>query len=147
MRALRVDKMTYAALEITLQAYLAGDWRAVPVARMMAATADEIDARAQRLTAALHEGPLIATVIDGLSTIGGGSAPGSTLPTRLVQLRHAGMSAHALDAHLRSLDPPVIARIERDAVVLDLRTVLPADEECLSGQLRGIPTRDHRTKG
>ena len=138
MRALRVDKMTYAALEATLQAYLAGKPQDVPVARMIAATAAEIGARAERLAARL-QGPVVkGTVVDGLSTIGGGSAPGSTLPTRLLQLRHTDLSANALEARLRTLDPPIIARIENDIVVLDLRTVLPADDVVLARQLHGL---------
>ena len=76
--------------------------------------------------------------MDGLSTIGGGSAPGSGLPTRLLALAREGLSADALDARLRSLDPPIVGRIENDRVVLDLRTVAEAeDEEIVSalGQL------------
>ena len=140
MRALRVDKMTYAALETTLQAYLAGHAQDIPVARMMTATVQEIGARAERLAATLEGSALSGVVVDGFSTIGGGSAPGSTLPTRLVQLRHRQLSARALEVKLRALDPPVIARIEQDVVVLDLRTVLPADDEGLSTHvLSGLP--------
>ncbi len=135
MRALRVDKMTYAALETTLQGHLAGKVEDVPVARMIAATAGEIGARAERLAASLAGTAIEATVVDGFSTIGGGSAPGSALPTRLLQLRHEQLSAHALEARLRSLDVPIIARIEQDVVVLDLRTVLPGDDDSLSTQL------------
>ncbi|MDQ3419264.1 MAG: L-seryl-tRNA(Sec) selenium transferase [Acidobacteriota bacterium] len=137
MRALRVDKMTYAALETTLQDHLAGKIEDVPVARMIAATAAEIGARADRLAAALEGTTIRGTVVDGFSTIGGGSAPGSTLPTRLLQLRHHQLSAHALEARLRTLDVPVIARIEQDVVVLDLRTVLPADDEFVLHGLHG----------
>jgi L-seryl-tRNA(Ser) seleniumtransferase len=128
MRAMRVDKMTYAALEATLQAYAAGRPLDVPVARMIAATQDEIDARALRLLATLTGGELSAKIIDGVSTIGGGSAPGSQIPTRLIQLTHQSLTASALEQRLRSLDPPLIARIENDKVVLDLRTVLPSQD-------------------
>jgi len=138
VRALRVDKMTYAALEATLQAYMAGRPQDIPVARMIAATAEEIAARAERLAKVLDGTSLSATVVDGLSTIGGGSAPGSTLPTRLLQLRHRELRAHALEARLRTMDPPIIARIENDIVVLDLRTVLPADDERLSRLLESF---------
>ena len=135
MRALRVDKMTYAALEATLQAYAADRPQDVPVQRMIAATADELGVRAVRLAAALRGGVLTATVIGGFSAIGGGSAPGSALPTRLLRLDHEVVSASALEARLRALDPPVIARIENGAVVLDLRTVLPDQDEGLAEQL------------
>ncbi|MDQ3488057.1 MAG: L-seryl-tRNA(Sec) selenium transferase, partial [Acidobacteriota bacterium] len=106
-----------------------------PVARMIAATAGEIGARAERLAASLAGTAIEATVVDGFSTIGGGTAPGSALPTRLLQLRHDQLSAHAIEARLRSLDVPIIARIEQDVVVLDLRTVLPGDDDSLSTQL------------
>ncbi|MEX2662906.1 MAG: L-seryl-tRNA(Sec) selenium transferase, partial [Vicinamibacterales bacterium] len=139
MRALRVDKMTYAALEATLQSYAAGRQHdEVPVARMIAATADEIGRRAEALAAELTGTSLTATVIDGFSTIGGGSAPGATLPTRLLQLRHPTLSANALEQKLRTLDPPIVARIENDAVVLDLRTVSPAEEPSLKHGLHGL---------
>ena len=74
----------------------------------------------------------IASLVDGVSTIGGGSAPGSTLPTRLVQLTHSTLNATSLEQRLRTLDPPVIARIENDRVVLDLRTVPAEDDERLA---------------
>jgi L-seryl-tRNA(Ser) seleniumtransferase len=128
MRALRVDKMTYAALEATLQEYAAQ--RAaltVPVARMLALGVDGIRRRAEALAGSLR-GHLTAELVDGFSTIGGGSVPGSTLPTALVALRHAAMSASELETRLRRSDPPVIARIQDDRVLLDLRTV-PAEQE------------------
>jgi L-seryl-tRNA(Ser) seleniumtransferase len=64
--------------------------------------------------------------------VGGGSAPGSELPTKLVELSSAAMSADQIERHLRSLDPPVIARIHNDRVVLDLRTVLDEETETLA---------------
>jgi L-seryl-tRNA(Ser) seleniumtransferase len=135
MRALRVDKMTYAALEATLAEYAAGrEGRTVPVPRMIAATADEIGARAQALADGLAIPTLTARVVDGMSTIGGGSAPGSALPTRLLALDQRGVSADALLGRLRRQTPPVIARIEEDRVVLDLRTIDPADD----GRLRDL---------
>jgi L-seryl-tRNA(Ser) seleniumtransferase len=129
MRAFRADKMTYAALEATLQAYAEG--RAaqdVPVARMIAMTRDEIATRASRLAVALRMAGYTVELKDGVSTIGGGSAPGSELPTVLVAIERPGLSADALSAQLRSSRVPVVARIEEDRVVLDLRTVLDDDE-------------------
>jgi L-seryl-tRNA(Ser) seleniumtransferase len=134
MRALRVDKMTYAALEATLLEYAAGRAeRTVPVARMIAAGADGIGRRAERVAREL-QGALVAEVVDGVSTIGGGSAPGSELPTRLLALTHGTMSPAEIEERLRRSDPPVIARIEENRVLLDLRTV-PPDQD---GQLLGI---------
>ena len=123
MRALRVDKMTYAALEATLQTHAAGHWNDLPVMLMLKTTKDAIATRAEALARAVVTSELRATPIDGESTIGGGSAPGETLPTCLVELHHSSLSADALESRLRSLDPPVIARIQNDHVVLDLRTV------------------------
>jgi L-seryl-tRNA(Ser) seleniumtransferase len=128
MRALRVDKMTYAALEATLQPYAADRPLEVPVMRMITASPGEIEARATRLIATLTGGELSAQIVDGVSTIGGGSAPGSQIPTRLLQLTHRSLTAAALEQRLRSLDPPLIARIDNDRLVIDLRTVLPSQD-------------------
>jgi L-seryl-tRNA(Ser) seleniumtransferase len=129
MRAVRAGKLTYAALEATLGLWAApasqGD---IPVLRMIRLTADAIDRRARAVAARLAAVTgLSCDIVDGVSAIGGGSAPGATLPTRLLVVRASGLSASALEARLRGADPPVIARIADEAVVLDLRTV--ADEE------------------
>ena len=139
MRALRVDKLTYAALEATLGEHLAG--RAldtVPVLRMASTPVEAIAVRAEILAARLREAGLTAAVIDGASTVGGGSAPGSALPTRLVAVTHATLSPDRLDARLRALDPPVIARIDDDRVVFDLRTIAPPDDEALAALIGGV---------
>jgi L-seryl-tRNA(Ser) seleniumtransferase len=74
-------------------------------------------------------------VVDGFSTTGGGSAPDSRLPTRLLAIRKAGLSAAELQQRLRLSDPPVIARIEHDEVLLDLRTVADAQDAELARTL------------
>ena len=138
MRALRVDKMTYAALEATLTEYAAGRAATtVPVQRMLTMTADEVRARAETLAAAI--GTLTgwrAELVAGASAIGGGSAPGVELPTWLVAIANDDLSPDALEERLRRLTPPVIARIEGDRVVLDLRTVLPAQDAHLVALLQ-----------
>jgi L-seryl-tRNA(Ser) seleniumtransferase len=134
MRALRVDKMTYAALEATLAEYAAGRAQTtVPVQRMLATTADEIRVRAEAVAAAIraHDG-WRADIVQGMSAIGGGSAPGVELPTWLIAIEKNGMTPDALGTHLRRLTPPVIARIERDRLLLDLRTVPPDQDPLLS---------------
>jgi L-seryl-tRNA(Ser) seleniumtransferase len=132
MRALRVDKLTYAALEATLEEFAAGRAQTtVPVAMMLAMRVEDIGRRALKLREALASDGVLAVVVDGESTIGGGSAPGITLPTRLVRIRHPALTASALEAQLRRHDPPIIARIENDDVVLDLRTVDAADDGAL----------------
>lgn len=132
MRALRVDKLTYAALEATLEEHAIGrGHEGVPVQRMLRLTREEIGARADAVARALTGNGWTTRVIDGFSTVGGGSAPGTEIPTQLVEISRNGMSADAIEQHLRSLDPPVIARIQDDRVVLDLRTVDPSDDKIL----------------
>ena len=140
MRALRVDKMTYAALEATLIEHARGRAAAtVPVVRMLAAPVEEIDRRARALAGGLEGHALFeADIVDGVSTVGGGGAPGSALPTRLVRLTPRGRSAARLAARLRRLRPPVIARIERDRVVIDLRTVPTEQDGRLATILLGL---------
>ena len=135
MRALRVDKLTYAALEATLEEYAVGRAEAVPVMRMLRASADEIGKRAQTIARAAQTAGWNAAIIDGSSTVGGGSAPGAELPTRLLRLQRDGLTAPDIEQHLRSLEPPVIARIHDGHVVLDLRTVSPDQDQRLSALL------------
>lgn len=125
MRALRVDKLTLAALDATLAAYQAG--RAadeIPVWRMISLAPEEVRRRAQRLARRLG-----AEVVPGRSTVGGGSLPGETLPTYLIALRVP--SPDALARRLRLGQPPVVGRIEEGRFLLDLRTVLPSEEAAL----------------
>ncbi len=143
MRALRADKLTHAALEATLIEYAAGRANTtVPVQRMLTTTAEEIRTRAATLAAELVSAGLRAEVIAGFSAVGGGSAPGVDLPTWLIALEKEGLSASALEEQLRGLHPAVIARIDRDRVVLDLRTVLPHQDAELSSSLRRLQTRE-----
>jgi L-seryl-tRNA(Ser) seleniumtransferase len=133
MRALRVDKLTLAALEGTLIEHATGRAReSVPVIRMIAMSVAAIEARAQALADRLRREGWQADVVDGASAIGGGSAPGVELPTRLLAIGRAGLGAAALEAALRARHPPVIARIVEDRVVLDLRTVLEDQDESLA---------------
>ena len=134
-RALRVDKLTYAALEATLLAYVKRDHDAIPTLRMMRLTQQEIGKRAEAVAAKVASPKLKAEIIDGESVIGGGAAPSSVLPTRLVALSCAGVSADELAARLRSADPPVIARVEDGRVLLDLRTVFPEQDEAVRATL------------
>jgi L-seryl-tRNA(Ser) seleniumtransferase len=133
MRALRVDKMTYAALEATLAEYVAGRAQTtVPVQRMLTMTAAEIRARADAVANAIRGNHgWRADVVQGASAIGGGSAPGVELPTWLVAIEKTGTTPDGLEAALRHQTPPVIARIEGDRVLLDFRTVLPEQDSAL----------------
>jgi L-seryl-tRNA(Ser) seleniumtransferase len=130
-RALRVDKLTYAALEATLLAYIKRDHAALPTLKMMELSKAEINGRAKNILSELHSSHIQAELIDGESLIGGGSAPSSVLPTRLIAITAKNLSANQLAARLRHSDPPIIARVEDGRVLLDLRTVLPAQDEVL----------------
>ena len=138
MRALRVDKMTYAALEATLLEYASGRaFSTVPVLQMLTTKVEAVGRRASAAATQLSGHSLFtADVIDGMSTIGGGGAPGSALPTKLVRLSMLDGSASLLEAKLRSLRPPIVARVGDDCVLVDLRTVLPDQDRDLVDALR-----------
>jgi L-seryl-tRNA(Ser) seleniumtransferase len=136
---LRVDKLTYAALEATLLAYVKGDYDAIPGLRMMRASKEEISGRAEALAKRLQNcDGLSVEIVDGESVIGGGAAPSSTLPTRLLAVTVKGLSADELQDRLRSGETPVIARVEDGRVVIDLRTVFEAEEAVVVKALAGI---------
>jgi L-seryl-tRNA(Ser) seleniumtransferase len=124
-RALRVDRMTLAALEATLSLYLdpAAARESIPALRMLTATEEDLAQKAERLAAALRQRGVGASVVAGSSAVGGGAFPTAHLPTSLVRLEPADNSAHAVEGKLRHSDPPIIARIVDDAVVLDPRTI------------------------
>jgi L-seryl-tRNA(Ser) seleniumtransferase len=137
MRAVRADKITFAVLEATLLEHAAGRAEStVPVQRMLHMSADDIEARVQPIAQTLAAKGWRVAMMSGVSAVGGGSAPGLQLPTVLLAIARDGESADATERHLRSLDPPVIARIEHDRVVLDLRTVLPYQDAILSRLLQ-----------
>ena len=140
MRALRVDKMTYAALEATLLEYAVGRaHRTVPVVRMLLMTVDQIEVRANALAAGLTgHNCFDVDIVAGVSTVGGGGAPGSALPTRLTRLKPRHVSASALETKLRTLQPPIVSRIEHERVLLDLRTVMPEQDKELLAALAGL---------
>jgi L-seryl-tRNA(Ser) seleniumtransferase len=131
-RALRVDKLTYAALGATLREYLLGHHDRIPILAMLAQTEEQVYSRAERFLAGLPG--IAARLVPGRSVIGGGSTPAIELPTTLIALTPASVTA--AERHLRSGSTPVIARIENDRLVLDLRTVLPEQEVELAEALR-----------
>jgi L-seryl-tRNA(Ser) seleniumtransferase len=141
-RALRVDKLIYAALEATLLAYVKHDHDAIPALRMMRLSAEEIGRRAEQIVKSLEKtaAKLKAEIIAGESVIGGGAAPGSNLPTRLIALSLENLGANECAARLRQSDPPIIARVEEGRVLLDLRTVFPEQEQAVVSALQNIAT-------
>ena len=135
-RAVRADKLSMAGLAATLLHYVKGEAvEKVPIWRMIARSGDELSATARRWR---HELGPHASVVPGLSTIGGGSLPGETLPTWLVSLDAGGVEggAEALARRMRKTERPVVGRIEKERVFLDPRTVLPGEEETLLGVVR-----------
>lgn len=129
-RALRVDKMTIAALDSVLADHERGDETAVPVLRMLGASATEVGARAGALLETLR--PLLPGVSfelrAGTSAVGGGAAPDVEIATTLLTIRHPDLSAERLAARLRDGTPPVVVRVAHDQVWIDLRTVQPEEE-------------------
>jgi L-seryl-tRNA(Ser) seleniumtransferase len=135
-RALRVDKLTYAALEATLLAYVKGEHDAIPAPRMMRLSKEEIGRRAEAVAKRIQSPALFAEVIDGESVIGGGAAPSAVLPTKLLAITCDGVSADELSTRLRASDTPIIARVEDGRVLLDLRTVFPEQDDVAASSLQ-----------
>jgi L-seryl-tRNA(Ser) seleniumtransferase len=132
-RAIRADKLCLSALSATLLHYLKDEaTNVIPIWRMIASSPEELQARAKLWAERLG----IGEVILGESTVGGGSLPGETLPTYLLAL--SPRSAKRFMTRLRGNQPPVIARIENERVVLDPRTVLPEQEEQLLAGLQRL---------
>lgn len=127
-RAFRPDKLIVQALETTLRLLLFERYDEIPALRMIRLSPTTLKQRAEAFATQL-EG---ATVVEGESVAGGGATPDQTLPAWLIRL--AG-SPNALERRLRANAPPIIARIERGAVVLDLRTVGPVDEALILAAL------------
>lgn len=134
-RAVRIDKVRLAGLAVTLLHYLKGEAETkIPVWRMISASVEEIEERAQRWCDLLYGA---ASVVEGESVVGGGSLPGGTIPTRLVAIKGRGRVKDLADK-LRSELPVVIGRTEKNLLLLDPRTVLPEEEEALLSRLRNI---------
>lgn len=137
-RAVRIDKLAIAALSATLAHYLLGEaLDEVPVWRMISMPVPAIEARARRMAARLRRAGIKCALVDGLSTVGGGSLPGETLPTRLLAVEQPGEGPSAAEMlrRLRHSEPPVVARVERERLVVDLRTVGPEADEVLAATL------------
>jgi L-seryl-tRNA(Ser) seleniumtransferase len=105
---------------------------------MLTLTVADIDARAVRIIEGVGADGVEAVLVAGSSTVGGGSAPGSTLPTRLLAVSHRTLSPADLEARLRAWDPPIVARVEHDRLVLDLRTVFPDQDDVVLQALSAL---------
>lgn len=135
MRTYRVDKLIYGALDATFESYrFLRATSEIPVLQMISAGSQELSRRARnfsrRLRAKLPEKAKVR-VSDGESVVGGGSCPDCHLPTTLVAIESLQPSPNMIESRLRALDPPIIIRLEEDKVLVDLRTVFPAQESIL----------------
>jgi len=133
-RALRVDKLTLAALDATLRSYRRGTATTeVPIWQMISATQSQLHERAAQWQHVLAKRGIESTLLAGESAVGGGSLPGETLPTTLLAL--CCPTPEQLNEALRRGEPAIVGRIQQDQVVLDPRTVLPAQETILIERL------------
>ena len=140
-RALRVDKLTIAALEVTLNAYLRSAWNEIPAQRMIRMTAQELQQRAENFLRHMHtllpSSDAKMEIADGFSLAGGGSTPDQSLPSKIIRVSSQKYAAAKLEQRLRgpANGVSVIARVEEDRVILDLRTVFPEQEPLLATSL------------
>jgi L-seryl-tRNA(Ser) seleniumtransferase len=142
MRALRVDKLTYAAMEATLRLYEQGRaFSDIPVIRAISASREEIQSRASNFAEKIKQvtaGQINVSLQNSISMTGGGSAPEIGLPTVLVTIASDTMSAASIEERLRRHSTPVIARTERDRVMIDLRTVGRQEEAIILDALAAL---------
>jgi L-seryl-tRNA(Ser) seleniumtransferase len=142
-RALRPDKLTLAGLEATLRLYLDEPQAvaAIPTLRMLARPVAELNRQALALARSLRRalGPRVQVqVVASIGRVGGGALPQVSLPSRALALAMPPLSPQQLEARLRRAQPPVIARIEQDTLLLDMRTLLPDDLPVLKAALQGV---------
>ncbi len=144
-RALRVDKVTLAGLQSTLLHYLKEEaTKKIPVWMMIAVKLDQLDARSKKWAERLKNTGLDTAVVDARSTVGGGSLPEETLPTRALAI--SVRDADGFVSRLRQNFPPIIARIEENRVLFDPRTVMPSEEDKLiEGIERSVKLGKERT--
>ena len=149
MRAVRVDKLIYAALEATLLEHLAERAaETVPVTRMLTTRVDRLAERAHRLISRITAlSGINVTVTDGESTVGGGAAPGTRISSPLLEVSIQGLTPTTAARRLRESTPPVVARIDHDRLLIDLRTVAPHDDDLLVGVLTGVAGVEESPRG
>jgi L-seryl-tRNA(Ser) seleniumtransferase len=139
-RALRVDKMFYAALEATLLAYLREDYDSIPTLRMLRASEDDLQVRAEEIVRSLRiSSPQLALeVVESRAVLGGGSLPGTSLPSRAVAVKSGDASPDQVLEQLRRWQTPIVARVEDNRVLLDLRTVEPEHDATIVAAMESL---------
>jgi len=145
-RALRIDKLTLAALEATLIQYLHPDQaaREIPTLHALMTSSSVVAQRAKKLAVMLRRtgiDGLAVALIKGVSAVGGGALPLRDIETHLVSVRYVNMSAVRLEEELRRLDVPIIARIDEDEVLLDVRTIRDDEFPVIRDGLKTIAAR------
>lgn len=141
-RALRVDKMTLAALEATLKCYLDEETaiKEIPTLNMMLTPSEEIKKKAQLLKRKLSTAPRHFSfhIEEDYSMVGGGSMPEEKLKTYVVKVKSSKFSAKELEGELRNYETPIISRISNDEIYLDLRTIFKEDFEIILNALKAL---------
>lgn len=142
LRALRVDKLTLAALEATLLTYLEGDPSTLPLWSMASVPPADLKRRAERIIASVVKGldrpDLTLKCVASKSVLGGGSLPGKELDSQAIFIDDPEQSADEVERSLRHGEPVVVARVENDVVLLDLRTVAAEQDTALEDVLCSI---------
>jgi L-seryl-tRNA(Ser) seleniumtransferase len=143
MRAMRPDKLTLAALVATLEVYRDGHAEStLPVWRMIAATPTALAKRARAIATQLATNGVDSDVVETQSTVGGGSLPEETQPSRAVAIGARHGRANEIAARLRAGEPPIIARVVHDRAALDMRSVAPEDDEMLARAVSAALTKE-----
>ena len=134
-RALRCDKLVFAALEATADAHLRKDWQEIPVLALLQMSTEELRARAAALVRRLRTLPLALGVVESKAEIGGGALPRSEIPSVALALSSKALSPNELAIRLRCATPAVVGYIARGKFRIDLRTVFPAQDDLLAAAL------------
>jgi L-seryl-tRNA(Ser) seleniumtransferase len=139
-RVVRPDKLTLAALAATIAAWKTGKWREFPVYRAAGESLESLEARGEKIRgAALRRAPRLSLdVVASTALFGGGTSPEKPFPSRALAVALPDFRAEDLAARLRGADPPIVARIEEDRLLLDLRSVDPGEDAILEAALGGL---------
>ena len=142
-RALRIDKLTLLALEETLRIYRdeGAALREIPTLRMILAPQKSLKAKVRRLVkliGALDKTNFTFGLVDGDSKVGGGALPLLSMPTALLALSPGKLSAHAMESRLRANDPPIVGRVEKERVLLDVRTIQDRELPTVARAVQGL---------
>jgi L-seryl-tRNA(Ser) seleniumtransferase len=140
-RAVRPDKLALAGLAATLKAWKTGTWRGFPVYRAAAASLSSLEERGRHILgqAALERKAIAASLVPSQAAFGGGTSPEKLFPSRALALSREGDSSDAIAARLREGSPPVVGRVERERVLLDLRSIQPEEDAAVAGALSALP--------